>query len=36
MILVLPEKNAVVVTTAWLANAQKEMNFIWDYIYPYL
>ena len=36
MILVLPEKNAVVITTAWLSNAQKEMNFIWDYIYPYL
>lgn len=35
-ILVLPEKNAVVAVTAWLANAQKEMDFIWNYIYPYL
>ncbi|MBO7644341.1 MAG: serine hydrolase [Bacteroidales bacterium] len=35
-ILVLPEKNAVVAVTAWLSNTQKEMDFIWDYIYPYL
>ena len=35
-ILVLPQKNAVIAVTAWLSNAQKEMNFIWDYLYPYL
>ena len=35
-ILVLPEKNAVVAVTAWLSNTQKEMDFIWDHLYPYL
>ena len=35
-ILVLPEKNAVVAVTAWLSNTQKQMDFVWNYIYPYL
>lgn len=35
-ILVLPEKNAVVAVTAWLSDAQREMDFIWDYLYPVL
>lgn len=35
-ILVLPKKNAVIAVTAWLSNAQKEMDYIWNYLYPYL
>lgn len=35
-ILVLPEKKAVVVLTAWLSDAQKELDLIWNHIYPYL
>lgn len=35
-ILVLPEKNAVVAVTAWLSDAQREMDLIWDYLYPVL
>ena len=36
MILILPSKNAVVVTTAQLSNQQREMDFVWKYLYPYL
>lgn len=35
-ILVLPEKNAVVVLTAQQADTQKELWFFWDYLYPAL
>ena len=35
-ILVLPEKDAVVVLTAWLSDTQIELNLIWDYLYPVL
>lgn len=35
-ILVLPEKNAVVVMTAWLINAQRQLDLIWEHIYPNL
>lgn len=35
-IIVIPEKDAVVVTTAKVGDMQKEINFIWDYIYPQL
>jgi len=35
-ILVLPEKNAVVVLTAQRADTQKELWFFWDYLYPAL
>ena len=35
-ILVLPEKNAVIVFTAWLSDAQKEMNLAWNLLYPAL
>ncbi len=35
-IIVIPDKDAVVVTTAKIDDMQKEINFIWDYIYPQL
>ena len=35
-ILVIPEKNAVVVTTAHIQDMQAELNLIWKYIYPAL
>ena len=35
-IIVLPQKNAVVITTAWTSNAQRELDFVWNYIYPFL
>lgn len=35
-ILVLPEKNAVVVLTAKLANTQQELHAVWKYLYPAL
>lgn len=31
-ILVLPEKNAVIIVTSWTGNLQRELNFIWEYI----
>jgi len=35
-IIVIPDKDAVVVTTAKVGDMQQEINFIWDYIYPQL
>ncbi len=35
-ILVIPEKNAVVVTTAHIQDMQAELNLIWKHIYPAL
>ena len=35
-ILVIPEKNAVVVTTAHIKDMQAELNLIWKHIYPAL
>lgn len=35
-ILVMPDKDAVVVTTGKIEDMQVEINFIWDYIYPQL
>nr|MBI1229216.1 ChbG/HpnK family deacetylase [Cytophagales bacterium] len=35
-ILVLPEKNAVIVTTANIPNMQAELNLIWEYLLPAL
>ena len=35
-IIVLPEKDAVIVTTAQLKNMQEEINLIWDHILPAL
>ena len=35
-IIVVPEKDAVIVTTAHVQNMQQELNLIWDYIYPAL
>ncbi|MBD3630837.1 ChbG/HpnK family deacetylase [Cyclobacterium sp.] len=33
-ILVLPEKNAVIVTTANISNMQAELNLIWEHLLP--
>ncbi|NHE56288.1 ChbG/HpnK family deacetylase [Cyclobacterium plantarum] len=33
-ILILPEKNAVIVTTANISNMQEELNLIWEYLLP--
>ncbi|MFD2200948.1 ChbG/HpnK family deacetylase [Shivajiella indica] len=33
-ILILPEKNAVIVTTANIQNMQAELNLIWEYLLP--
>ena len=35
-IIVIPDKDAVVVTTAFEPNMQKEINLIWDFILPAL
>ena len=35
-ILVLPEKDAVIVTTANIPNMRQELNLIWDYLLPVL
>jgi len=35
-IIVIPDKDAVVVTTAQTSDMQKEINLIWDYILPAL
>ena len=35
-IIVIPDKDAVVVTTAHIQNMQQEINLIWDYILPAL
>ena len=35
-IIIIPEKNAVVVTTANIPNMGQELNLIWDYILPAL
>lgn len=35
-IIVLPEKDAVIVTTAFIKNMQQELNLIWDYLLPVL
>jgi CubicO group peptidase (beta-lactamase class C family) len=35
-IIVIPEKNAVVVTTAHIGDMQAELNLIWKYLYPAL
>jgi hypothetical protein len=35
-IIVLPEKNAVIVTTAKISDMQAELNLIWEHIYPAL
>jgi hypothetical protein len=33
-ILILPEKNAVIVTTANIPNMQAELNLIWEHLLP--
>ncbi|SMD44757.1 CubicO group peptidase, beta-lactamase class C family [Aquiflexum balticum DSM 16537] len=33
-ILILPEKNAVIVTTAKIPNMQEELNLIWEHLLP--
>ncbi|WP_162415930.1 ChbG/HpnK family deacetylase [Cyclobacterium roseum] len=33
-ILILPEKNAVIVTTASISNMQAELNLIWEHLLP--
>lgn len=35
-IMVLPDKNAVVIITSWSGNLQRELDFIWKFIYPNL
>ena len=35
-IIMIPEKNAVVVTTADIQDMQAEINLIWKHIYPAL
>ena len=35
-IMVLPDKNAVVILTSWTGNLQRELDFIWEFIYPNL
>ena len=35
-IIVLPEKDAVIVTTAHIDNMQQEINLIWDHLLPAL
>ena len=35
-ILVLPEKNAVIIMTSWTGNLQNQMNLVWKLIYPNL
>ena len=35
-IITIPEKNAVVVTTADIQDMQAEINLIWKHIYPAL
>ena len=35
-IIVIPDKDAVVVTTANIGDMQAEINLIWDYILPVL
>lgn len=35
-ILILPEQDAVIVTTADIANMRQELNLIWDYLLPAL
>ncbi|SHN07237.1 CubicO group peptidase, beta-lactamase class C family [Cyclobacterium lianum] len=35
-ILILPEKNAVIVTTANISNMQAELNLIWEHLLPAL
>lgn len=35
-IIVIPEKNAVVVTTANIDDMPLEINLVWDYILPEL
>ena len=35
-IIILPEQDAVIVTTAHLKNMQEEINLIWDHILPAL
>ena len=35
-IIILPEKDAVIVTTAYIKNMQQELNLIWDHLLPVL
>ena len=35
-ILVLPEQDAVIVTTAQIPNMRQELNLIWDHLLPAL
>ncbi|MBP5571357.1 MAG: serine hydrolase [Bacteroidales bacterium] len=35
-ILILPSKNAVVILTAWTGTTQRELDLVWEFIYPYL
>ena len=35
-ILLLPEQDAVIVTTAHIPNMQQELNLIWNYLLPAL
>jgi len=35
-ILVLPDQDAVIVTTAQIPNMRQELNLIWDYLLPAL
>ncbi|MCR4909909.1 MAG: beta-lactamase family protein [Bacteroidales bacterium] len=35
-ILLMPDKNAVVILTSWSSDLQRELNFVWKYIYANL
>ena len=35
-IIMLPDKNAVIAITANISAMQKELNLVWEYIYPAL
>ena len=35
-IIVIPDKDAVIVTTAHIQNMGQELNLIWDYLLPAL
>ena len=35
-ILLVPDKNAVVILTSWSSDLQRELDFIWKFIYPNL
>lgn len=35
-VIMIPDKNAVIVTTAHFSAGQKQMNLLWEYVYPNL